>query len=246
MKRPFQVLTDSLAPAGRLHLEITFARAAGEEQLRLVPIVLSEFGGLAVSGALSGDQIDPATSSLIAEPAFCTAESLTQIFRQVRIDAAALTCLLNTLEWTHHHVLPLSAVHISWAQIQNTLQRSTQNFPKQWQPPGYRFDISDEIDRRFNIEIEFDEKQSLELAERVNSHLGMWFTGINRGAYADNTVAPRDSLVFLTDDAVDTHEDGIVWFIDRLRANDAALDGFSNSVEKIHKTITRLRKVTIS
>jgi hypothetical protein len=241
----FALDLDGAAAPSEIRVEAAFARTADDQRQACVAQVFADLAGLGACGALSGKHLDPVLSSLVRRAPTLSDRGITQVFEKVRVDPGLFRCLLNVLEWAHDSVAPFSTVRVSWADLARLPSPGSLPFPARWPLLTYELRM-DELDRRFDIEIEFREPQPDEMVLRVNQQLGLWATAVNRGAYAGEGMRPSDSCIFLTDDVMDTSEKSIVWYIDALRAHDAAIEGALNALERIHRTVAPLRMVTVS
>ena len=245
MRRPFKVDLDKSSPPGQLRVELSFARLAVEGERKNVGFTLADFAGLGGSGALGGGALDPATTSIRTGPATISEHDAAQVFADVCLSSASLTCLLNMMEWLHHRVLPLTAVRVSWDRIAELKDPLAVQFPPPWPRLGYDLEL-DDLEESFDIAVEFEAKKPPDLVEKIDEQLGLWYTAVNRGAYGNEALAPADNAMYYTSDAVELAEDGITWFVDVFACDDSALVGLENALERVHRTIAPLRKVTIS
>lgn len=242
---PFRLVLDANSRPGLLRVSITFESPAEAEHHEHVRLVLLDYVGLARSGALGGDVIDPTLTTIEPEPPRMESARFTQGFHDVQLDPSALTCLLNVLEWIHHHVAPIATARVEWSAIDPTTNPEVVRFPAAWPRLSYPLEHGD-LDRRFTVEISFAEPQTEKAIDQFLEDLGAWFTGVNRGAYGDDRLAPARSCVVFTDDVMDSSPDGVTWHIDALHASDAALDGLVNVLERIHRTRVQFANVQIT
>lgn len=244
MPRPFAISLVSQGTPGDLAIEWTHVAGASAEQQDQVRLVWGEFVGFARSGALAGDRIAPDKSTLDAQPIVIHATGGSQRFANVRLHRAALSCLLNVFEWIHHHVVALNAVRVSWDQIQGAREHQPIEFPPLSPALGFPFDVG-ELDRRFDIEILLELKQSEAGFDAINEALGAWFVGVGRGGYGNASIPPADSEMHFTDDVIESSGTRITWHIDALRADDAALDGLGNALAAVHRKLAGIKRVSI-
>jgi hypothetical protein len=243
VNRPFQVVFDSRHTPGEIRVDLSFAGEAPQERADQALLVLADLEGLAGSGALAGDR-SPSGPPVVYVAASATTHRVHRAFTDGLVAPAALSCIVNVTEWIHHHVFPLAAVRLSWSKL--TVQREPvpPAFPARWPRLGYPLHIGD-FERRFDIDITLQHPQPQPVLDGINEQLGLWYTGVSRGAYASESIAPADSVIYFTDEAVETAGDRIIWSIDALRADEAALDGLANALERIHATRTPLARVTV-
>jgi hypothetical protein len=244
MKRPFAVEIAPANAAGELRLQVTFQAAVELDLAEQVELVVGEFVGLAWSGALGSAELYPADTSITAGTPHTAASGVSQTFLRVELAPAALTCLLNMLEWVHYHVTPLSCVRIAWDAAAVEPQPLELGFPSVWSAPGFSVEV-DELERRFEIEILFSDPLPEAEAEAINGHLGLWFAAVGRGAYGDARIPPKDSVIYFTDDVIETSAQRTIWFIDVFRCADAALDGLINALASAHRRLAKIEGLVI-
>jgi hypothetical protein len=208
-------------------------------------LFLKEVADFVGSGAGAGDAVDPATASATPSPPGVNVTGAALVLRGVTLAPTFVTCLLNMLEWGHHHVAPLLDVSISWSALSSLRDPLLAQFPSAWRP-SYLLEIED-LERRFVIDVELEREVAVPELERIASAtLAPWFTAINRGAYGDATFPPAECAAFLTEDAVEFSPGRILWFVGVFRCADGpAFDGLTNVLEKIHRTMAAIRRVAI-
>jgi hypothetical protein len=244
MPRPFVVTFRPVASQDVLDVRLSFAAPGSAEQLSTMSLFLKEVFDFLRCGAAGGDGVDPAAVSLTPAPPVMDPGGVHFALSQVRLASASMSCLLNMLEWGHHHIAPLLGVSVSWAPANLLPDPLALLFPSAW-PASYPLEIED-LERRFTIAVELDRPHTEEEIERIEvASIAAWATGLNRGAYGNEHLRPAECALLLTEDAVEILPNGFVWFVDALRCDDAALDGLTNALERMHRTIAVIRRVTI-
>ena len=245
LQRPFRVVFTRSNGAQEARIHVVFKELLGSARERVIRLFFGELSAFVQSGALSGDRIHPAAIRPQAPPANVHAVTATQEWTGMALPVEALTCLLNMLEWLHHHEAPILEVQLAWDTPVLPAVACATTFPPVWPNLGFVLAIDDACERRFAIEVTFRERQPLEYLDRVLHEFGAWFNAVNRGAYGDASVRPASCCLELTGEAVELSTERMVVYIDQFRANESALDGLANVLERVHRKLVAVECVTL-
>ena len=245
LQRPFRVVFRRANSAHEARIHVVFKELLGPVRENVIRLFFGELTAFVQSGALSGDRIHPASIRPEAPPAVVRPVTATQTWSGMTLPVEALTCLLNMLEWLHHHEAPILEVQLAWDTAVLPTIASATTFPAAWPKLGFALDIDGACEQRFDIEVQFRERQSVEYLDRVLHEVGAWFTAVNRGAYGDAAIPPASCCLELTGEAVELTTESMVVYIDRFRANDSAVDGLANVIERVHRKLIAVARVSL-
>jgi hypothetical protein len=146
------------------------------------------------------------------------------------------------IHYIHLEDSPLSSVHIAWPNLGHIPDPQVLRFPGQWPKLSYRLQIESLVND-FDVVVGLSARQQEVVLKKVIDVMSGWLLACHRGAYADETFDPSSSAVFLGPDVMDVTPDRIVWFIDAMRCNEAALNGLFNVLEWAHQNVTPISYV---
>ena len=245
LRRPFRVVLTRAGGTHEARIHVVFRQLLGHARENIVRLFFGELSAFVRSGALAGDLIHPAAIRPDAAPAAVSAVTATQEWSGMQLPVEALTCLLNMLEWLHHNEAPILEVQLSWDTPMLPAIANAAAFPAAWPRLGFALHVDDVGEPRFDIEVVFRERQPLEFLDQVLHEVGVWFTAVNRGAYGDDAIPPATCCLELTGEAVELTTERMVVYVDRFRANDAALNGLANVIERVHRKLVAVARVTL-
>jgi len=243
MERPFPVYFDPTNAQNKLEVVIDFQAPLNDEAKKRIQEVITTFTKLGSVGGLAGVNCNPGQSGLFLHTSQIGQQSL-WVFQEVYIDPASLFILLNMIHFIHIEDAPIAMVHILWSEISQIKDLMSIQFPRQWPQLSFPLEIGELLDV-IDIEIRFREPQDIETIENVVDTMSIWLLATHRGAYADNSFDPSKTAVFLGPDVMDVSAERIIWYIDIMRCNESALDGFINLLEWIHQKISYISCVEI-
>lgn len=243
LQRPFRVVFNHSEQQCEARLHVVFKELLGPARETVVRLFFGELVAFVASGALTGDRIHPGLIQPAAEPVSISAVTATQAWTNLALPLEAITSLLNMLEWLHYHEAPILEAQVQWDMPVLPATASSASFPPGWPMPGFPLHIQNP--RRFDIEIEFRGRHSLDELDRVVQEIGSWFAAVNRGAYGDAQIPPATSCLELSDEAVELTTERLVMYIDRFHANPAAIQGLSNLLERVHRRLIPIARVRL-
>jgi hypothetical protein len=148
------------------------------------------------------------------------------------------------IHYVHLEDAAVAAARVRSPEVGLQPDPATVAFPGAWPALSFRLDMEDPVDD-VDVVIEFEEPQPAATTERVVDALSAWLLASHRGAYADDSFDPSKTAIFLGPDTMSISPERVIWFIEVMRCNEAALDGLLNLLERTHQRIARIRRVEI-
>jgi hypothetical protein len=244
MSRPFPIFVEAAPHTDAIEISIEFAVPLGAEARVAVTEIMTTFGAIGATGALSGDRLDPGQARLGLSENYLGERSGHWVFADARIDPASVCILLNMIHWIHLKASPIERLAINWPDMQGLADPLAIQFPELWPRLSFELEFGDLLDD-IDVNIYFEEPQSEETSEGIVNTMAMWLLATHRGAYADDSFGPAESIVLLGPDVMDVRPERIIWFIEVLRCDESALDGLVNLLEWVHQRIAPIRRVEI-
>jgi hypothetical protein len=244
LNRPFPVSFETAGAPNVLSFTIDFESPADDVARQGVVEVMTAFAKLGAVGALGGDSRDPGRSGLTVQVNEVTAQGARWVFRDVRIDAASVSVLLNMIHYVHLEDVPVKMVRVAWPGISGLPRPIALRFPALWPKLSFGLEMG-ELAGDFDIVVKLTEPQSDEVVKHIVDAMSAWLLATHRGAYADDSFNPSRSAVLLGPDVMEVSADRIIWFIDAMRCNESALDALLNVLEWVHQNIAPVSDVEV-
>lgn len=233
---PFEVWTSPgplLSAGGTVQLLPSF-RADGGRNPKLMGELFGVFAGLAATGALGGDGVEPGRSGF--KP-FAPGGSRFAL-QECRLSERALVVLVHLLLGRHESLglrrLELSVAGKTAGQPLTRDPESHSTYPSASRP--LPFDLTDDEPETgaYTLEIQLARPVEPRHLEGLEHAFRRWTEAILAGAYGLAPIPPPESYVEPYSDCVTAFDANLEWMIFKLRADPAAIEGLLNILAAFH------------
>jgi hypothetical protein len=242
--RPFPISIASGARPDEILVRAELSHPLDAEAEVGVKDVVQAFAGLASRGGLSGTLHNPGAAPEVVVDLRWDDRRIEVAYREVAVDPGALFILVNMFHWLHRKIVPITGLSVSWPARSRIIDPYEPDFPEQWPNLSYEFQSDDEMAGDIDVEIYLARAESPETTRAIVDAMSKWLLATHRGAFANDMFAPQESAVYLGPDVMLVEPDYVVWFIDLMRTDDAALESLLNVLEWVHQRVASIRAVT--
>lgn len=242
---PFAVALDVPHSLDAIEVRVAFAAGVADDDARDATEVMAAYASLGAVGALSGLHLRPSQARLALSDVRIDGPQGRWSFTGADVDPCALFVLLNMLHWVHLEIAPLARATIAWPENRRPSDTQRPCFPGACESLSFDCDFDDE-GRAIDVTVDFAAPQPEPVVRQVVDAMSRWLLATHRGAYANAAFDPSNSLVAMGPDVMSLSADRVIWYLDQIRCDDAALDGLVNVLEFVSHRIAPIRRVHFS
>jgi hypothetical protein len=250
---PYEVLYDdgALMSSGQdVRLRVTLRGPATVDAVDALDALAGPFVLLASSGALSGERIDPATSTIDdKEGPFADDRVVEWVLRSCRVDERSVTVLAQMF-LSVQEICPVARVTLSgirasgWSQLAVVNIPSANPYPAAFADPGFAVERQSELYPEFVVRADFAEEIPPDVVTDVDAEVFSWAAGLLSGAYGVAPIKPDECTATMNEESVQIKSE-LSWSLARFRADPAALDGLVNVFASISRRVARVTQLVI-
>lgn len=245
MKRPFIVMAESENSCDTLTWRVEFRRPLSSLEEIGWREVMNTFFDLASTGAMAGAEIRPDVFAGSFREELLSGNSGVWHIEQARLDADAMTPLLNLVHWAHLNISTIDRIQICWSKVKGSVDSASAGFPEVYSGISYELRRYDLVGQDVGISIDFLTPQSVQGIQSVNDYLWKWFKAANWGAYATGGISPNLGGISLIPALMDEDPLQVTWFLKSIPCSEYVFDGLVNCLERISLCLTPIRSVII-
>jgi hypothetical protein len=250
---PYEVLYDDgpLMSSGQdVRLRVILRTAATADAVDALDALVGPFVLLATSGAMSGERIDPATSTIEDKQGPVADDRVIEwILQSCSVDERSIT-VLSQMFLSVQDVCPVARVTLSGPRTSDRMQLAVVHFPESnpfpaaFANPGFAIARDAEVEREVLVRANVAEPALAEVLAAVDGELFSWAAGLLSGAYGVAPVKP-DECTAIVDEETEYITPELIWSFTRFSAHPAALDGLVNVFASISRRVARVSQLVI-
>lgn len=243
MRRPFVTKIASHDVPGMLDVRIAFRAAPDRNAAMEIDAMRRRLFDLANCGALCGPTIAPERSGIGNAKTATSGSTVHWRFSDVALDPRSSTVLCNLVHRLHDSVAAVAELYVAWDALEDGIS-PPDGFPLARNVP-FRVDFEEEEAASFDVIVDFEGEQPMELVEEAAELFGHWFVAVDAGAYGDDGSLPASNRVEFATEPKTACPDALVWYVERFGSTPQALDGLVNCADLVHRTRLAIRALTI-
>lgn len=223
------------------------ARVKSSEKMGILAHVIDLFAGLAVSGALAGQELEPWNSGLQINQAY---NGIRFRLTDCRVDDRAFIVLSHLL-LSLQDAIHLESLEVSGLQEKAPLKLQCDPTVVSTYPGVYRdlpFSLIDEEPESGAYTFSAEMKEPLQAGhgEYLENMLKCWTEVLLAGGYGLAPIPPQNSYVEPAGESVTSFDRTVEWTIFKLRADPAAICGVVNIFAAFHHRCQEIMSLRIS
>jgi hypothetical protein len=243
MRRPFVTKIASHDVPGMLDVRIAFRAIPDRNAAMEIDAMRRRLFDLANCGALCGLTIAPERSGIGMARTAASGSTVHWRFSDVALDPRSATILCNLVHRLHDSVTAVDELYVAWDALED-VSSLPDGFPLARNVP-FRVDFDDEEAASFDVIVDFEGEQPMDLVEQAAQLFGHWFAAVDAGAYGDDGSLPASNRVKFATEPMTVCPEALVWYIERFASTPQALDGLVNCADLVHRTGLAIGALTI-
>jgi hypothetical protein len=229
---------------------VVLRTSATADAVDTLDALVGPFVLLASSGAMSGERIDPSTSTIEEKEGPLTDDRVVEwTLQSCKVDERSITVLAQMF-LSVQDVCPVARVTLSGTRTSDRMQLAVVHFPESnpfpaaFANPGFAVARDAEVEREVLVRANFAEQAHPEILTAVDGELFSWAAGLLSGAYGVAPIKPDECTATVAEETEYIAPE-LTWAFTRFSAHPAALDGLVNVFASISRRIARVNQLII-
>lgn len=217
-----------------------------DERTRWLELLRDGFVHLAAVGGLCGRDGDPLAPAFGGDVEIWEDDGWIEWrLGWMSVDAASASLLLNLCDWATLEIAPALAVEVLAPGLRAGAEPPDRPLPGRATRLGFAVDEGEASGEGISIQVECAETLTGRHVGQMSHLVQPWLTAVFRGGFALPTLPVGDSEVRPADPPIVVVDDLYCWNFELFAARYEAVDVLLNCLERVHRTVCPIRRVTV-